>query len=173
MTRAMSEDLRWRVVRLVVDEGLSTRVAAQRMWVGKSTVGSWVRLFRRTAGVSQMPPQARALTSQGVCLKVMRSRSSVAGVRWDHDRLTLLEGDVRLTEFDGQTVRVHEEVVVREIRVFVVIGRSLRRDSEGVRFSPSWLLPDRPTLGGRNCLRIYTRPQGCSEDRSALSISGT
>ena len=40
MTRAMSEDLRWRVVRLVVDEGLSTSEAGQRMWVGKSTVGN-------------------------------------------------------------------------------------------------------------------------------------
>lgn len=52
MTRAMSEDLRWRVVRLVTETGLSTREAARRMCVGLSTAGSWVRLYRRTGGVT-------------------------------------------------------------------------------------------------------------------------
>jgi len=52
MARAMSKDLRWRVVRLVVEEGLSTREAERRMCVGISTVGSWVRLYRRTGGVT-------------------------------------------------------------------------------------------------------------------------
>lgn len=52
MARAMSEDLRWRLIRLAVEEGLSTGEAAQRMCVGKSTVGSWVRLYRRTGSVT-------------------------------------------------------------------------------------------------------------------------
>ena len=52
MTRAMGEDLRWQVARLVVETGLSTREAARRMCVGIATVGSWVRLYRSTGGVT-------------------------------------------------------------------------------------------------------------------------
>jgi len=52
MARAMSEDLRWRVVRAVVEDGLSTAEAGRRFCVGKSTAGGWVRLYRRTASVT-------------------------------------------------------------------------------------------------------------------------
>lgn len=52
MARSMSEDLRWRVVRAVVEDGLSTAEAGRRFCVGKSTVGSWVRLYRRTGRVA-------------------------------------------------------------------------------------------------------------------------
>lgn len=46
MPRALSVDLRERVVRAVESEGLSRRRAAARFGVGVSTVIAWVRRFR-------------------------------------------------------------------------------------------------------------------------------
>jgi transposase len=45
MGRALSEDLRWRVV-LAIEDGMSTRDAARRFGVGLSTPGAWHRLWR-------------------------------------------------------------------------------------------------------------------------------
>ncbi len=51
MTAALSEDLRWRVVR-AIEGGLSTRAAARRFGVGQSTSGRWYRLWRQTGSVT-------------------------------------------------------------------------------------------------------------------------
>lgn len=48
MAAALSLDLRRRVVAAVVEEGLSTYAAARRFALGISTVGAWVRQWRRT-----------------------------------------------------------------------------------------------------------------------------
>ena len=48
MPRALSVDLRERVVRAVENEGLSRRRAAARFGVGVSTVITWVRRFRES-----------------------------------------------------------------------------------------------------------------------------
>lgn len=48
MAAALSLDLRQRVVAAVVEEGLSTYAAARRFAIGVSTVGAWVRRWRRT-----------------------------------------------------------------------------------------------------------------------------
>jgi len=50
MGRAMSMDLRFRVVR-AIDGGLSTREAARRFAIGIATAGAWHRLWRRTGSV--------------------------------------------------------------------------------------------------------------------------
>lgn len=48
MAAAFSFDLRQRVVMAVAEEGLSTYAAARRFAVGISTVGAWVRRWRKT-----------------------------------------------------------------------------------------------------------------------------
>lgn len=50
MARALSEDLRWRVVR-AIEGGMSTREAARHFGVGLSTPGAWHRLWRKTGDV--------------------------------------------------------------------------------------------------------------------------
>ena len=50
MSRAFDLDLRMRVVQ-AVDAGMSTRKAAARFYIGVSTAGAWVRLWRRTGDV--------------------------------------------------------------------------------------------------------------------------
>ncbi len=50
MGRAMSMDLRLRVVQ-AIEDGLSTREAARRFAIGIATAGAWHRLLRRTGSV--------------------------------------------------------------------------------------------------------------------------
>jgi transposase len=51
MAAAFSLDLRQRVVAAVVEEGLSTYAAARRFAIGISTVGAWLRQWRRTGNL--------------------------------------------------------------------------------------------------------------------------
>ena len=48
MTRPLSNDLRRRVVRAVVDGGMSRRGAARRFGIAPSTAIKWVHAWRRT-----------------------------------------------------------------------------------------------------------------------------
>lgn len=50
MGRALSEDLRKRVIG-AIEDGLSTRAAARRFAVGIATAGAWYRRYRRTGSV--------------------------------------------------------------------------------------------------------------------------
>ena len=52
MARALSNDLRKRVVRAVEEGGMSRRGAAAHFGVGVSTVISWVRRYRETGSVA-------------------------------------------------------------------------------------------------------------------------
>ena len=49
MTRALSDDLRKRVIA-AVDSGMSRRAAAERFGIGVSTAIKWVRRWRETGG---------------------------------------------------------------------------------------------------------------------------
>jgi putative transposase len=51
MAKPYSSDLRERVVRAVVDDGLSRRAAAQRFGIGVSTVITWVQRWRETGRI--------------------------------------------------------------------------------------------------------------------------
>ena len=50
--RTLSEDLRLRAVRLVVEDGLSLRAVRRRLCIGEATVGRWARQYRRTGSVA-------------------------------------------------------------------------------------------------------------------------
>lgn len=53
--RKLSEDLRLRAVKLIVEEGLSRRAVGQRLSIGEATVGRWVRQYRLTGSVAARP----------------------------------------------------------------------------------------------------------------------
>lgn len=53
--RTLSEDLRLRAVRLVVEDGLSLRAVGRRLCIGEVTEGRWARQYRRTGGVAARP----------------------------------------------------------------------------------------------------------------------
>jgi putative transposase len=55
MAKPCSEDLRWRVIAAVEEEGLSRREAARRYRVSESSAIRWVRTYERT-GLSQPRP---------------------------------------------------------------------------------------------------------------------
>src|SRR5258706_15856575 len=50
MGRALSEDLRGRVIG-AIEDGLSTRAAARRFSIGIATAGAWYRRYRRTGSL--------------------------------------------------------------------------------------------------------------------------
>lgn len=99
MTRAMSEDLRWRVVRSVEEDGLSTSQAGQRFCVGKSTVGSWVRLYRRTGGVT---PGKKGNPGRS-CLDV--HEAFILGLIEERSDITLAEMAERLKAVHGLRIQ--------------------------------------------------------------------
>jgi transposase len=51
MGRALSEDLRGRVIG-AIEDGLSTRAAARRFSIGIATAGAWYRRYRRTGSLN-------------------------------------------------------------------------------------------------------------------------
>ena len=55
MARAYSEDLRERVVRAVVEGGMSASAAARHFRVGRSTAIVWVQQFRQAGKLSPAP----------------------------------------------------------------------------------------------------------------------
>src|SRR5258706_14597163 len=50
MGRALSEDLRGRVIG-AIEDGLSTRAVARRFSIGIATAGAWDRRYRRTGSL--------------------------------------------------------------------------------------------------------------------------
>lgn len=54
MTRALSNDLRHRVIS-AVDEGMSRRASAERFGVAPSTAVRWVQQWRRTGRIAPRP----------------------------------------------------------------------------------------------------------------------
>lgn len=54
MARALSEDLRGRVIA-AVEAGASRRAAAERFGIGVATAIRWVRVFRTTGALSAQP----------------------------------------------------------------------------------------------------------------------
>ena len=93
MGRAMSMDLRVRVVK-AIDDGLSTREAARRFAIGIATAGAWLRLWRRPAASRPLGRVIRFAPS----LTGMWPAGELSGVenpaylpdtftdRWRHDR---------------------------------------------------------------------------------------
>ena len=59
MTAALSVDLRRRVVRSCLEEGLTYERAASRFGVGYATVNRWLRLFRETNQLEPKPLPGR------------------------------------------------------------------------------------------------------------------
>lgn len=55
MGQAYSIDLRERVVRAVVDEGMSASAAARRFGVGRSTAIDWIARYRRDGALKPGP----------------------------------------------------------------------------------------------------------------------
>ena len=55
MMRAYSGDLRKRVVRAVIDDGMSASAAARRFGIGRSTAILWVQRYRREGTLAPGP----------------------------------------------------------------------------------------------------------------------
>jgi putative transposase len=55
MAKPCSEDLRWRVIAAVEEEGLSRREAARRYRVSESSAIRWVRSYERTGASGPRP----------------------------------------------------------------------------------------------------------------------
>lgn len=94
MTRALSDDLRKRVIA-AVDSGMSRRAAAERFGVGVSTAIKWVRRWRKTGRWA-----------------AMRSGGDVRSYRIEAFRdeiLALVEAtpDMTLVEIAGHLDRTH------------------------------------------------------------------
>ena len=70
--RTLSEDLRLRAVRLVVEDGLSLRAVGRRLCIGEATVGRWARQYRRKAALRR----GRGVIRAGLGWTYMRAISS-------------------------------------------------------------------------------------------------
>jgi transposase len=94
MTRALSDDLRKRVVE-AVDGGVSRRAAAARFGVGVSTAIKWVRRWRETG--------SRAPRRSGGDVRSHRIDAFAAEI------MGLVEGtpDITLAEIAGHLERTH------------------------------------------------------------------
>ena len=94
MGRAMSMDLRLRVVR-AIDGGISTREAARRFAVGIATAGAWHRLWRRSGNVAPArqghPIRSKLDVHEGFIMDLVAARPDI----------TLLEIAERLAQERG------------------------------------------------------------------------
>lgn len=79
--RTLSEDLRLRAVRLVVEDGLSLRAVGRRLCIGEATVGRWARQYRRTGSVAARPRgnpgRSRLDPHEGYILGLIEDRADI------------------------------------------------------------------------------------------------
>ena len=105
MTRALSDDLRKRVVA-AVDGGMSCRAAARRFGVAASTAIHWVERWRRTGSVRPLP-QGGDFRSH----RIEAHADEVLGLIGDRPDMTLAEIAAHLHERHG--LKVAESTVWR------------------------------------------------------------
>ena len=106
MTRPLSNDLRRRVVRAVVDGGMSRRSAAKRFGIAPSTAIKWVSAWRRT-GSWRPRPQGGDRRSQ----RIEARAEAVLALLDETPDMTLAEIAAHLEDEHG--LRVSQSAVWR------------------------------------------------------------
>lgn len=87
MAGPLSEDLRWRVVRAVEEEGMSRRGAAARFGVAIRTAVRWVGTFRSSGSLAPQkmgnpsPPKLAAHRETVLALLEERPDGTIEGLR--------------------------------------------------------------------------------------------
>jgi transposase len=94
---ALSEDLRERVVRAVVDEGMSRNAAARRFGVGIASAVRWVARFQAKGDVSPSPMGGDRRSARAEA-----HRDYLLGLSRRQPDLTLLEIQQRLIANCGE-----------------------------------------------------------------------
>ena len=94
---ALSNDLRERVVRAVVDEGLSRNAAARRFGVGIASAVRWVARFKATGEISPSPMGGDRRSQ-----RIEAHRDYLLGLNRRQPDLTLLEIQERLIANCGE-----------------------------------------------------------------------
>lgn len=84
MALAYSDDLRERVVRAVIDDGMSASAAARRFGVGRSTAIVWVQQFRQEGRLSAAPtgrPRGMKVAPyQGFIMEKMKDKDTTLDI---------------------------------------------------------------------------------------------
>jgi transposase len=94
---ALSDDLRERVVRAVVDEGLSRNAAAKRFGVGIASAVRWVARFKAKGEISPSPMGGDRRSG-----RIEVHRDYLLGLNRRQPDLTLLEIEERLIANCGE-----------------------------------------------------------------------
>jgi transposase len=94
---ALSDDLRERVVRAVVDEGMSRNGAAKRFGVGIASAVRWVARFKATGEISPAPMGGDRRSQ-----RIEAHRDYLLGLNRRQPDLTLLEIQERLIANCGE-----------------------------------------------------------------------
>jgi transposase len=108
---ALSEDLRERVVRAVVDGGMSRNAAARHFGVGIASAVRWVARFKDTGVVSPSPMGGDRRSE-----RIEGHRAYLLGLNRRQPDMTLLEIEERLVANCGERCRHVEMVFVSTLR---------------------------------------------------------